>query len=455
MSVKTGHDQVAFFSLESSYGVATDPSETGALRFSEFVITPNEERISRQDRRPGSRSAEAMIRGKRNIEATLVAEDCPSGTAGTSPDLDELLQTTYDKVSFTPSTTVEASPTPTTSGCTVADAAGLATGSIIGVPALDEAGVAVVFAVRVETVVGAAITWTPELPSAPAAGATIGARVEYVLAVDNQNSATAYKYYGTDFVECLAGAVATSWEYEIEAGGVVSASATVAAKDVARFQPMALAAACTQSQTEIVVSDLTSDVYSAGRCVFQLGAEQVAVTAVDEDNTSVTIERGVNGTSAAAHDQDDEMTPVRPDPTFYGAPIAGILGRIAIGGTYYHITGARIVHRENSNLRNEQFGSATAVGKLNAAPREVSVELNGYLIANEDRWQLAHGIVQTAVLIQAGTQAGGIHAFALPKVEFDLPAIEGNADEEVPLQLTGTAMAPYGDPESELTHAYL
>jgi hypothetical protein len=455
MTIKTGFDQIAFVVAEETFGTATDPSGAAALRFSELVMTPTEQRLAREDRRAGSRSLEARIRGRRDVEATLTVEDCPSGTAGTAPDLAPFLRTAYDETTIATTTTVAASPAPTTTGCTMADAAHLATGDVIGVLAADEAGDAIVFAVQVTEVDGNAVSWTPTLPNAPAAGAAIGRSVQYKLAADNRNSATVYKYYGTDLVECLAGAVARRFEYELDAGGVATVQAGLVGKDLARFMPLTLSDAVDDSQTTWSVADVTSDIYTAGRCVYAIQEERVAITATAADDEAVTVERAIGGTAVATHASGLTLTPYQPTPSTSGRPISGVLGRIAIGSVYYHVTSAKVTHNESTTLRNNQWGSATAAGKANGGQREVGIELAGYLTADEDRWQLAHQNQTVSVMLQAGTASGAIHALALPQVELELPAIGGSRDEEVALNLVGRAIAPHGSPETELRHAYL
>lgn len=452
MSYETGYDQLAFFAPESGYGAAADPAGNLAARFSTLEANVNESRLTRQDRRPGSRSVETRVRGRREIEVSLKADDCPNGAAGAAPDLDALLATTYVKQQQALACVIDAEPAPTTSGCTISAAGAVSVGDLIGIDAADEQGDVTTFAVLVTEKNDDAISWTPTLPNAPAAGATVRARIRYGLSGDNQASVTGYKYYA-NFCECVSGLFATTWEYELDGGGVASIAATGVGKDLARFGAMSLGEGVTDSETEWTVNAQAADIYTAGRGLYTVDDEIVAVIATDAGSDELTVERGACGSTPAGHYQDAALTPYRPTPTLAGGPISGVLGRVAIGGAYYHVTGAKIVHKDGGAARNNAFGAATSVGRSNAAQREVTVELSGYLQSDDDRWQLAHQMTRTPVVIQAGTAAGHIHAFALPTVEFEIPNLAGTKEEEVPLTLTGIAIGL--TPESELIHAYL
>ncbi|MDP8225617.1 MAG: hypothetical protein P9L99_19820 [Candidatus Lernaella stagnicola] len=452
---------------ESAFGTAAELAATDAFRFTDLTITPNEERLGRNDVRPGSRSKEASITGKRSVEGAFTIDDAPSGTVGTVVDIDPLYLTAYGKATNAGTYTVQAAPAPSTTGCTVNDSTGLSIGDLVSVPCADENGVSVAIAVCISNIATNALTWAPALPNTPAAAATIRSGIQYSLSAANTASATVYKYYGidsanyhADLVECAAGVVVGKWEYDIDPGGLAVVAASFAAKDLARFMAMGVNEDVAADETDWDVDDCLSEIHTAGRCTFIMGTdavsdETVICTATDSNNDIVTVSRNANGAGAGTYDADDSMYPFYPGATTGGSAVAGILGRIYFGGTKYDITAAKVTHVEGKALRTDTFGDATATGIVSAAQREVTVELTGYLTSDEDRWQIADRKTATAVWVQAGTTQGSIHAWYLPTVEFDMPAISGAKGEEIPLTLRGAAYAPTGSPETELRHAYL
>ena len=466
-NVITGHNTAFASKDEATFGTALDPAVTDFFRATDLTITIAEERLARNDIRGGSRSAEAAIRGKRTVEASLTFDDAPSGTVATAPDVDPLYLTGYAKKTNAAVYTVQAAPGPATTGATVDDSTGLTVGDILSVPCADESGAAIAVAVRLTNIATNALTWAPATPNAPVENATIRSGIQYTLSENNTTSVAMYKYYGidatnyhADLIECMAGAFATAFEYTIDPGGLTTVAVTMAGKDLARFPSMGLNEDIAADKTDWTVDDCRAEIYTAGRGAYIMGDdpdtdETVAVTATDDTNSKVTVVRSTSAVVAGTYDDEDSMYPYYPGATTAGNSSAGIIGRIYIQGTKYCITGATISHTEGSAARMDCFGDATATGKMNAEQREITVTLSGYLLDDEERWQIADRKESTVLMVQAGTQQGSIHAFSLPTVEFEPPAISGAKNEEVPLELTCMAFAIDGSLESELRHAYL
>lgn len=107
------------------------------------------------------------------------AQMWPSGAAGTPPELDPILLNGIGAKRLPNATTTVAS-SPTTTGATLTSGTGLQVGDFIGIQvATDQFRV-----VKLLTVAGAVVTWTPTLPVAPSVADNVTTGVDYTLATE-------------------------------------------------------------------------------------------------------------------------------------------------------------------------------------------------------------------------------------------------------------------------------
>lgn len=168
-----------YVATESPFGTASFAS-ADAVRHLNFKASRNP--FNRANSAEKKQSPGTAVRFDRKETAgwSLEALLRPSGTLNTLPEASEILEAAFgSKTNVTLSTTVSASPAPTTTGCTVASAAGLA---------VKDAVLIVVSAVKyvrwLTDVTGAALTWAPALPGAPVAGAAVKGCLTYKLTTE-------------------------------------------------------------------------------------------------------------------------------------------------------------------------------------------------------------------------------------------------------------------------------
>lgn len=179
-----------YVGAEGTFKTAPSFSATDALRHISF--TPTRSPFNRVNSPEKKQSPGTVTRFDRretaawNLEALLR----PSGTINTVCEADDIFTAAFgSKSNVSLSTTVEASPSPTSTSATVASATGLAVGQAVLIT------VSGVKYVRFLTAVATnALTWAPALPSAPASGGAVKGCCTYKLTTDLAIS-LAFAYY--------------------------------------------------------------------------------------------------------------------------------------------------------------------------------------------------------------------------------------------------------------------
>lgn len=194
-----------YVAAETAYGTPPTLLATHALRHLNFKPSFNPFNRIGSPAKKQSPGLVSRFDRRASAGATLEILIQPSGTLNTLAECDPILNHGMGaKSNITLATTVSASPAPTTTGCTVASAVGLAAGQAILIV------VAGVKYVRWLTgVATAALTWAPALPSAPAEGAAVKGCCTYKLADAITQSLCLAHYPSSDTVlsKIIKGAV--------------------------------------------------------------------------------------------------------------------------------------------------------------------------------------------------------------------------------------------------------
>lgn len=184
MALNIGRKGQVYLAKESGYGAEECLAAGNAVRHIEiqFGVDPFN-RVTSPEKKQSPGPATRFDRKKSAELSTLVALLRPSGTLNTLAELDPVLEAAFGTLTnVSLSTTVEASPSPTTGGATVASAGTLAIGDAV---LINIAGHPRTPFVRVLSgVTGAALTWEPALPAAPSAGDTLKGGITYKLTTD-------------------------------------------------------------------------------------------------------------------------------------------------------------------------------------------------------------------------------------------------------------------------------
>ncbi len=174
-----GRNFRVYDALESAYGTIPTLGSTDAIRHTGGSLKHNPFNYQNAPTRYRAATLTERRVRRETAEAVLRGEFWPSGTINTVPDHDAILTDVIgSKTNVVLSTTVEASPAPTSTVFTVASATGLAVGGAVLVNATS-GGRQVR---RITGVSTAEITVAPALSAAPASGDTVKSCVVYKLA---------------------------------------------------------------------------------------------------------------------------------------------------------------------------------------------------------------------------------------------------------------------------------
>jgi hypothetical protein len=240
-TLASGRKGQLYVKAEATYGTAPTFTATEALRHLNFKPTRNPfNRVNNPEKKQSPGTVSRFDRRETagwSIEALLR----PSGTLNTLPEAAAVMNAAFGSTSnITLSTTVSASPSPTTTGCTVASATGLVVGQAI---LLVVAGVKYVrFLTNISTL---ALTWAPALPSAPAAASAVKGVITHKLTTDLALSLAMEHYLTADtthskvvtgaVVDKLTMAFAQNEEPRFTASGPAKTVTTPAAAKPAAF----------------------------------------------------------------------------------------------------------------------------------------------------------------------------------------------------------------------------
>jgi len=140
-------------------------------------------------------------------------------------------------------------------------------------------------------------------------------------------------------------------------------------------------------------------------------------------------------------------TPVNSDP------ISGIAGSYKMDALDVQSISHKITVTCNRTIRNKTYGTAIPDGYYSGKKREITFE--SMLILSRPNMRYATGaqkLVQYDLELVAGDTAGSRVRFDMNKVEFDIPEIATNNEDEAEVTVSGYAL-PTND-EDEMTQTY-
>ncbi len=428
-----------YVTAESAFGVAPDPDANEAIAHTRAAFTLTHERAARDERHAGRGTADQVTRRKMleyEIEGTVMPGSNGPGAAHA------LLVAHALAASNSGTTTVAA--TPTTTSCELASATARA-GDAVGFAAGAD------YHVRVVTQAdGVEIAWTPALPAPPAIGASVRGASAYRPAARPASSMTIRRFLdGLAFA--YPGCVGRLVEVSLAAGNEARWRFEGFGADEYAAAIDALAAGITDAQTTIAVTD-------AGRfdpgAILAIGDERVRVTDVALAQNELRVTRGYAGTTPSPHLAGTRVDPARPAAaTITGAPVAGIAGRVLVGGAPFEITEAKLRIEEGVRMR-EAFGTPGPSGFTHPARRQTTLTLAGFFTPETAGLRgRIKAFAPIEVLVQAGNAPGATFAFYAPRFAPRIPEIASEAGREVPMELSGPCLEADGDDEIHLIFA--
>lgn len=301
----------------------------------------------------------------------------PSGTIGTAGDagLDALLTHVMGATRRSAALSTTVASGATTTGCVLTSASGLAVNDPILINVAGDQQ-RVVF---IQTISTNTVTWLTTLPTAPTAGDVVKSGVLYMPATDVPSSFSIGHYLGTSANVSRGGAAQT---FNRQMTGCIADTLDL------KFDA--------NSEPEL----------AAG------GPGKAQATGQTEPGAFTTV----------------------------GANIpSGITGAAIISAAAYAFMKASIALKNNSTVRNADFGASSANGYYRRGQRDVKLSLDAYVEDPAPIYNNALSGTAIPVLIQNGATEGQIWAVFLPKVRFELPSTP-DGDAELVWSFKGTAL---------------
>ncbi|MBZ0273137.1 hypothetical protein K8I61_13955 [bacterium] len=429
-----------FAARESAYGVVAEPEWTGAFSHLRASFTPSQERADREDRHGSRGVAERVSRRRRvawEIDAYLLA-----GGAGLVPALDPVFEALGLASSVSQQTSVGAGFSPTDSACLLANASAAPAGSFAGFMNAGELHLR-----RVADNENGVVTLASPLPFVSQIGDTVYPAIAYRPTARPSASYTLWRYLdGLAFA--YPGCVGEMLEVSVSGSREARARVTGLGADEIFAATNALAGGVDAVTSEFPVT--RPDAIEPG-AILRIDDEIVRVTETTDD--AIVVTRGHAGTAPAAHAEGAIVYPPMPAHAPAGRPVAGIAGRVAIGGETFHVTEASLELREGVRLR-EVYGRATPSGFAHPGRRRASLSLTGFLADDTAaRHVAAKNFSPLSVEVQAGVSPGGTIALFVPRFEPSIPEFASEPGKEVPLTLDGACLESDGDDEVYLVFA--
>lgn len=234
MTIPIGRKGRLYLVKEDDYGFEQCLASGNACRRieSQFGFNPHN-RVTSPEKKRSPGPVNRFDRKKTAELSTFVALLRPSGTLNTLPEIDPILEAAFgDVTNVTLATTVEVSPTPTSTTATVASAGTLAAGDavLIWITGQDDSPF-----VRILTdVTGAALTWAPALRVAPSAGDDIKGGITYKLTTDLAISLCMAHYIPPNYKRELLGVGINELALAFDANEEVRVTASGPAKEQRR-----------------------------------------------------------------------------------------------------------------------------------------------------------------------------------------------------------------------------
>lgn len=344
-----GRSEAIYLTQEASYGVAVDHAGTDAVPTdSEAQLTVEFPRNPNLDKKETLSLHEVYDDGMYKTNFSLPDTDFkPSGSAAAAPDMAVAFKTLMgNQLNGTASTTtVAASPAPTTTVFTVASATDIA----VGKPIRFAGDVTTALASKCRMVValdGAAVTVAPALSVAPGTGDTITIGFGWPQTTVNELSMSAFQEFVL-LVQAATGISLNTGKFTIAGNGHVKFGCSGVGCGKYSFVGQAVTTGTT------AVDALTMAVATGQGKRFRVTSDDpplyirvedeiIKVTAVSGDN--LTIVRAQKSSSAAEHATASVIVPWRPTRTLVGSPIftTSKLSETLLDGAAFRINQATV-----------------------------------------------------------------------------------------------------------------
>lgn len=394
-------NQSAFDVVPNSGGTAT-VANGDAVKFASFNLNNDRDSIDPRNK-DGSRSQQQGVPGRRRGAWNFDADLEPSGTPGTAPDIDPILQAAFG-----------AAPTIVAGSFAISGCADNGSGAIRVTSAAHGAtGRVAVFISGVGGTTEANGAWLGEVVDATNID-LIGSEFTNTYTTGGTLSKAAAKYALGDAIKFFTG-----WQYFTEPAG---AEAKVGV-------------GCVVDQSEFRLGEDLLQFNASGTARNVISSKTFADIGTDEQS----------GLSA--------FPSIPASPTTAGGPVAGFDGRLALDGQWVDsIQRMTIRVSPGGEYVQDEWNARLSTGAV-AKRRRIDVELvlkdsNGDALSNAKAKAELNETIPIAV--RMGETAGSIIVFDLPVVQLNSPSRQ-DADVAKEVTISGVAYASGYNTKDEIT----
>jgi len=433
-----------YISAEATYGTTKTAAAADAVKVKSggaLKITETNNVAKLDEYNSGTNDPMAEVALAKDVSWTMGLFLRGGASQGVESDAGELIKTALAQT-VTVATTVAASPSPTTTAFKLA-ADYLAANQIGWIEVEDANGVVIEkrhFAV-VSKDGSAVLTIFPALANAPTAGDHVKAVIQYKPALTNAASVSllrAQDYYA----EWATGAKASKISLKFVRGQ----KSEIDFEGFAQKRVTALTTAISEDLTDV---ETDVDVYGAGiesGAILLIGTEEMYVTAVSATGKTLTVTRGHNSTSAAAHTSGDAIAAKMPTPTLTGSEILSLDGGVfvdSIAGVQQEIkVDECTVEIDTAAEPYTYFGDGgLAQGANYPAPRNIVITATVHFGANAiELMRQAKDNLETKFFIHAGITEGRATAIWCPKVTWEIPDLPDEKNQMMKVTFTSRSV---------------
>lgn len=476
MTIETGALEQGYAKVETAYGVQPADTLAGSdgIRILNLSLTSKKNRERSPQKRGTPDYAQSLPRRQSQNFTTGDMMWEPSGTLGTISNLGKFIKAgmgSANAITGGLSTTVAASPSPTTTGCSLNAVTGLAVDDIIVFTYADLHREAT----RVKTV-AVDTTAVPVAPSGALAGAGAGNvengthsyRVVNVIAgTDSQASAASATVTvvdktsdgKVDLTGIAVGPTGTTARkvYRTAAGNAVTGPwkllTTIADNTTTTFTDNVADASLTTTLTTTYA--ITYDTVSAAPPAAGAAVAGISFKLTNRVTESLALYKYYNGggfkqacygcvvdqidvtfdgtkevmigfQGPAGRYADSTSGTVQSKPATHvtvGSPAAGMVGGFYVDGVAFPVISAKLSAQNQLALRNKELGTAFAsgIGGRNAT-RQNKIDITFYM-EDTTLFTKANGVTRGLLTCLVGDTNGQMVAMVCPSVEFEIPDV--------------------------------
>jgi hypothetical protein len=449
--------------LESTAFTLDDPSASEFFHSAEgLALDFSQENNPIPDMTGTTRSRQGEIPGFPSVSVELPLVVRVSGTAGTVPSVDPLLEGSFWTAdTANTADAVAASPSPSTTTYTIGTASNVTAKTFVVVKSSNFSPANKPEGRFCTTNSSGALTVTPPHSAAPVASSVISATNTYALRAGRSDALSVWRYIhdtaNTAFIsEAVPGWVPSNMviEWANEGDGYLNFnfSGEAAGSYIYTSKTTLGAGIGNTTDTTITISDLGA-ISVGSRIVVDSECMIVTSKSALSGSGTVTVTRGANSTTAATHSNGATVSPYEPTPSRTSqTPIPAIYCDVFIGPFATKIPATRITCTIEDNITLIRSAAGQEGEATDYAPgmRDITLEIEVWLTSEtvNTLWKAKEGD-GVQVFVQWGDTVGKLVMLYAPNWVLQGTPIETSGDAPIAVTLRGSCRRNSAD-EDEL-----